>query len=165
MTASDDFTPAAKPDVLQTAFEQAVQIAATGDVKALRALPQLDKIINRADDEGWTLLMWAAATSQHSTTQFLLSRSAAMDHQGKKGETALICAAETADEKIMALLLNAGARLDLKNNEGQSAFDILKTLGEDALANTLNEQMAKQAVKLEHGITVRSPIVLRKHTP
>jgi len=165
MTASDDFTPAAKADVLQTAYEKAIQMAATGDVKALRVLPQLDKIINRADDEGWTLLMWAAATSQHETAQFLLGRGAKMDHQGKKGETALICAAETADEKIMALLLNAGARLDLKSNKGQSAFDILKTLGEDTLADTLNERMAKQAVKLDHGIAVRSPLVLRKRNP
>lgn len=146
----------------QTDTDRFVEIIVKGDTEALRRFPNVDKMINTRDAEGWTPLMWAAATGQMQTAQILLGRGAKMDVQGNKGETALICAAESCDENILLLLIHAGAKADLKNNAGETMRDILQQLGHDETLAKINTHIADVATKAEQPIAVRKPLVLKK---
>jgi len=149
-------------DKAKTEIDRFIEIIVSGDTEALRQFPNADKMIDAQDAEGWTPLMWAAATGQAQIAQTLLGRGAKTDVQGKKGETALMCAAEACDEKILLLLIHAGAKADLKNNAGETVRDILQHLGHEETIAKINAHIAEAATKAEQPITVRRPLTLKK---
>lgn len=146
----------------ETEMDRFIDVIVKGDTSALRRFPNVDKMINAHDDEGWTPLMWAAATGQMETAQILLGRGAQTDAQAKKGETALMVAAESNDENILLLLVQAGAKADLKNNAGATVRDILQQDGKDETLAKINAHIAAVATKADQPIIVRKPLTLKK---
>ena len=75
------------------------------------------------DINGWTPLMWAAASGSVSITKLLLSHRVNQDHVNRDGHTALHMAANHGHVHIVQLLLDHGAQL-LKNNCGMTLLDV-----------------------------------------
>lgn len=147
---------------LDPVFESFLEAVTTGDTAALGGFANIEKLINQRDDEGWTPLMWAAATGQEETARMLLGRRVEINAQSDKGETALMCAAESNDEKMILLLIKAGARADLQNKAGDTLRSILEDNGRSDLVEKINKHIADVATRAEQPIKVRSPLVLKK---
>lgn len=68
--------------------------------------------IDQEDENGYTLLHWAAAYGQLMTIKMLLSRGANLEHKGKHGETALAFAACKGHVHVIKFLLTTGVNVD-----------------------------------------------------
>lgn len=147
---------------LEPQFERFLEAVTTGDTDAIRGFTNIENLINKTDDEGWTPLMWAAATGQIESARLLLGRRVNVNAQSDKGETALMCAAESNDENILLLLIHAGARADLQNKAGDTLRSILEDNGRLDLMEKINQHIAEIATRAEQPIKVRSPLVLKK---
>jgi ankyrin repeat protein len=79
--------------------------------------------INKKDDEGKPLLLWAASGDFFDMCALLLERGAKINAVDNNGETALMHAAEKGHAKICELLLEKGAKINARN----------EVLGETAL--------------------------------
>ena len=74
--------------------------------------------INRPDNHGFTMLMWAAAYGQTPTVQLLLNRGASVQCCGFEEETALHLAASCGCHDLIVLLLKNGAYVDAEDENG-----------------------------------------------
>ncbi|MFC1836861.1 ankyrin repeat domain-containing protein [Thermodesulfobacteriota bacterium] len=77
--------------------------------------------VNGKDDQGRTLLMFAAAQGNAEGVKMLLSKKADVKVMGKKGDTALMWAAYEGNREVVQALLLAGADPNRKNERGHSA--------------------------------------------
>lgn len=146
----------------QSDFDRFIDLVVRGDTAAMQVFPDIGLHINAQDEEGWTPLLWAAATGQTAAAHILLGRGALVNTQGKKGETALMCAAETCDAGMLMLLARAGAKADIQNHAGETVRDILQQMGRDDLLSKLSLHVAETATRAEQPIAVRKPLVLKK---
>ena len=147
---------------LDPVLERFLEAVPTGDTAALAGFANIEKLINQTDDEGWTPLMWAAATGQEGSARMLLGRRVDINAQSDKGETALMCAAESNDENMLLLLVHAGARADLQNKAGDTLRSILEDNGRPDLIEKINKHIADVATRAEQPIKVSRPLVLKK---
>ena len=130
------------------------EAAAENDTAALTA--QLDAGLppDLRDTEGWTVLMWAAASGSCDAAKILLQHGADTGALGNDGITALMCAAATADDAMVTLLLGAKADPFLQNHNHETAGDIARKNGDAALGRKIDA--VKLGVELGTAITVRS---------
>ncbi|MFC1833601.1 ankyrin repeat domain-containing protein [Thermodesulfobacteriota bacterium] len=85
--------------------------------------------VNKQDERGLTLLMWASGTGNVAMAEFLLERGAKPDLTDKKGGTALMYAAAKGSPEIVSLLLDAKADPKLKSAEGKTAKEYAEKKG------------------------------------
>jgi ankyrin repeat protein len=99
---------------------------------------------NEVDDDGISLLSWAAIANNASTVDVLLSRGAKVNLADRHGMTPLSYAAsiDYGDSKVIEKLLAAGADVTAKNKEGLTALDLAKNYRHHALANLMTGKTA-----------------------
>ncbi|KAG1663875.1 Ankyrin repeat family A protein 2 [Nymphon striatum] len=95
------------------------QLVAQGEVFDCDIEDRMDN----GDENGLTLLMWAAANGQINTTKMLINKNADVNMVGmKNNETALQLAACFGHNEIVKQLLLAGAEVDKVDTDGNTAL-------------------------------------------
>jgi ankyrin repeat protein len=95
---------------------------------AIRALLDAGGRADEIDNDGISLLGWAALSNQVDNARLLIQRGADVNHVDKKGMTPLLYAAsiDFGDSAMIELLLKSGARADARTKEGLTAADLAR---------------------------------------
>ena len=103
-------------------------LASTDELDSVRALLDAGGKVDEADDDGITLLAWAAISNRLGMAGLLIDRGADVNHVDKKGMTPLLYAAsiDFGDSAMIDLLLKSGARADARTKEGLTARDLAR---------------------------------------
>jgi len=96
------------------------------DAASVKVLLDKGTPVDLTDDDGISLLEWAAISNHPKTARLLLERGAKVNWVDKKGMTALLYAAsiDFGDSAMIDLLLHAGADPKIRNADGLSAFEL-----------------------------------------
>ncbi|XP_058796558.1 26S proteasome non-ATPase regulatory subunit 10-like [Phymastichus coffea] len=98
-------------------------MAYRGHLSTLKALlSQDEKLKDRADENGRTLMHWAALGGHEDVVGHLLSLGVAVGPRDDTGMTPLILAASAGREKVVNMLLKDGANVNEKSEGGHSAL-------------------------------------------
>jgi ankyrin repeat protein len=99
---------------------------------------------NEVDEDGISVLGWAALNNHIGTVQLLLARGAQVNHLDSRGMTPLLYVAsiDYGDTAVLEKLIAAGADLKAKNKEGLTAFDLARSYRHATLADLLAKKVA-----------------------
>jgi ankyrin repeat protein len=116
-----------------------LQLATTHRTDAVRALLDAGAKVDEADDDGITVLSWAAIGNRVDMARLLIERGADVNHVDKKGMTPLLYAAsiDVGDSAMIDLLLKAGARPSACTKEGLTALDLARMYHHTHLLDSL----------------------------
>lgn len=105
-----------------------LMLASTHRTDSVRALLDAGAHVDEADDDGITILSWAAISSRVDMARLLIQRGADVNHVDKKGMTPLLYAAsiDFGDSVMIDLLLKSGARTDAHTKEGLTALELAR---------------------------------------
>ena len=103
-------------------------LATTHRTATVRALLDAGAKTDEVDDDGITVLSWAAIANRVDMARLLIGRGADVNHVDKKGMTPLLYAAsiDFGDSAMVDLLLKSGARSSLRTKEGLTALDLAR---------------------------------------
>ena len=103
-------------------------LVGTHRTDSARAVLDAGANVNEIDDDGISLLEWAAISNRPEMARLLIQRGADVNHVDKKGMTPLLYAASVdfGDPAMIALLLKSGARADVRSKEGLTPLDLAK---------------------------------------
>lgn len=115
----------------------------------------------RIDDQGRTLLHFAAGDARPERVAELLALGADANAPDDNGWTALHFAAQARSQECVALLLRAGADPSLQDSDGNTALwrAVYWSGGEGAVIRLLREAGADPFTENKHGV---SPISLAR---
>jgi len=108
---------------------------------AIHALLDAGARADEIDNDGITVLGWAAIANRVDTARLLIQRGADVNHVDKKGMTPLLYAAsiDFGDSAMVDLLLKSGARSDARTKEGQTAIDLARKYQHTRLLASLSK--------------------------
>ncbi len=111
----------------------------TGSVKALL---DAGARVDETDDDGISVLSWAAIANRVEIARLLIERGADVNHVDKKGMTPLLYAAsiDFGDSAMIDLLLRSGAKRDARTKEGLTALDLARQYRHTHLLASLERQ-------------------------
>src|SRR5262249_39433980 len=101
---------------------------------------------NEVDNDGLSVLGWAALSNHVGAVQSLLKRGAQVNHVDKFGMTPLLYAAsiDFGDTEVMERLINAGADLGAKNKQGFTALDLARNYNHAKIVSLLAGKIARR---------------------
>jgi ankyrin repeat protein len=105
-----------------------LMLATTHRTEAVRVLLDEGARVDEADDDGITILSWAAIANRVEMARLLIQRGADVNHVDKKGMTPLLYAAsiDFGDSAMIDLLLRSGAQPGARDKEGLTALDLAR---------------------------------------
>jgi ankyrin repeat protein len=105
-----------------------LELATTHRINSVRVLLDASAKVDEADDDGITVLSWAAIANRVDMARLLIERGADVNQVDKKGMTPLLYAAsiDFGDSAMIDLLLNSGASTDARTKEGLTALDLAR---------------------------------------
>ncbi len=105
-----------------------LMMATSHRTDSVRALLDAGAKVDEADDDGITILSWAAIANRVEMARLLIQRGADVNHVDKKGMTPLLYAAsiDFGDSAMIDLLLKSGARADARTKEGLTALELAR---------------------------------------
>jgi len=111
----------------------------TGDADLVEYLIGKGGNPNEVDDDGISMLGWAAVANHARTVQALITRGAQVNHVDKYGMTPLLYATsiDYGDTVVIEKLIAAGADRTVKTKEGLTALELAKSYRHLAQANLL----------------------------
>lgn len=103
-------------------------LAGSGLTGSVSALLDAGAKVDEADDDGITVLSWAAISNRVDMARLLIQRGADVNHVDKKGMTPLLYAASVdfGNAAMVDLLLKSGARSTARTKEGLTALDLAR---------------------------------------
>ena len=121
-----------------------LMLASTHRTDSVRALLEAGARVDEADDDGITILSWAAIANRMDMARLLIQRGADVNHVDKKGMTPLLYAAsiDFGDSAMIDLLLKSGARADARTKEGLTALDLARKYKHAHLLASLEQPRA-----------------------
>ena len=106
------------------------EVAKQGDLDNIKVILQKDKkLINSADETGYTPLHWALIRQNWDLAKFLISMGADVNTRGADGGSPMHCAANHENTEIIELLIKEGAQKDLKNLWGNTPLCLASQRG------------------------------------
>ncbi|MGA2878649.1 MAG: ankyrin repeat domain-containing protein [Bryobacteraceae bacterium] len=116
-----------------------LMLATTHRTDAVRALLDAGARVDEADDDGITVLSWAAIANRVDIARLLIQRGADVNHVDKKGMTPLLYAAsiDFGDSTMIDLLLKSGAQPSARTKEGLTALDLAHKYNHNHLLTSL----------------------------
>lgn len=106
------------------------EVAKQGDLYNIKVILQKDKkLINSADESGYTPLHWALIRQNWDLAKFLISMGANVNARGADGGSPMHCAANHENTEIIKLLIKEGAQKDLKNLWGNTPLCLASQRG------------------------------------
>jgi ankyrin repeat protein len=116
-------------------------MATTHRTDAVRALLDAGAKVDEADNDGITILSWAAIANRVNMARLLIERGADVNHVDKNGMTPLLYAAsiDFGDSAMIELLLKSGARANARTKDGKTALDLARTYKNTHLLASLGE--------------------------
>jgi ankyrin repeat protein len=121
-----------------------LELATTHRTAAVRALLDEGAKVDEADNDGITVLSWAAIANRVEMARLLIERGADVNHVDKKGMTPLLYAAsiDFGDSAMIDLLLKSGAKASSRTKDGQTALDLARTYKHTHLLASLERTLA-----------------------
>jgi ankyrin repeat protein len=103
-------------------------LVTTNRIDSIRTLLDLGGRVDEADDDGITLMGWAAIGNRPEMVQLLIHRGADLNHVDKNGMTPLLYAAsiDFGDSAVIELLLKARANPNARTKDGLTALDLAR---------------------------------------
>ncbi|MEM1058694.1 MAG: ankyrin repeat domain-containing protein [Verrucomicrobiota bacterium] len=125
------------PHPVYTSTQDALELARTGETKALRE--QLDAGLspNHSNDQGHTLLMLATYHGHRETAALLLERGAEVDRRNQHGQTPLGGAAYKGYFEVVRLLIDHGADPEADQGGGNQPAFFAEMAGHREIVNFL----------------------------
>ncbi|KAK2164692.1 hypothetical protein LSH36_60g03040 [Paralvinella palmiformis] len=102
--------------------ERLHQLAAKGELIAVKELVREDGHINELDEQSLTPLMWAAVYGQTDVVTFLVQAGANTEIYNDEGITALMLACFHGNNGVVKVLVESGVDVDQVDVEGNSAL-------------------------------------------
>jgi hypothetical protein len=123
-----------------------LELATTHRTDSARALLDAGGKVDDADDDGITILSWAAIANRVDMARLLIERGADVNHVDKNGMTPLLDAAsiDFGDSAMVDLLLRSGARTSAHTKEGLTALDLARKYHHTHLLASLDGQRASR---------------------
>jgi len=112
-----------------------------GDVEAIKQHLAADADVNAKDDDGVTLLEYAAGGGRKEIVELLIAKGADVNAKVDDGVTPLFGAALLGHTAIVELLILNGADVNAKNEDGETPLDWA----------ILNKQTETAALLRKHG--------------
>jgi ankyrin repeat protein len=105
-----------------------LELATTNRTSSVQALLDEGAKVDDADNDGITVLSWAAIANRVDMARLLIERGADVNHVDKKGMTPLLYAAsiDFGDSAMIDLLLKSGARASARTKDGKTALDLAR---------------------------------------
>jgi ankyrin repeat protein len=105
-----------------------LELATTHRVSSVRALLDAGAQVDEADEDGMTVLAWAAIANRVEMARLLIERGADVNHVDKNGMTPLLYAAsiDFGDSAMVDLMIQSGARTSARTKEGLTALDLAR---------------------------------------
>jgi ankyrin repeat protein len=112
----------------------------TGDPDLVEYLISKGANPNEVDDDGISMLGWAAVANHARTVQTLISRGAQVNTVDKYGMTPLLYATsiDYGDTVVLEKLIAAGADRSIKTKEGLTALELAKSYRHQSQADLLS---------------------------
>jgi ankyrin repeat protein len=103
-----------------------LELASTHRTDSVRALLDAGAKVDEVDDDGISVLSWAAIANRVEMARLLIQRGADVNHVDKKGMTPLLYAAsiDFGDSAMIDLLVQSGAKTSARTKEGLTALDL-----------------------------------------
>ncbi|ESP05480.1 hypothetical protein LOTGIDRAFT_152338 [Lottia gigantea] len=98
------------------------QMAAQGELVLLTQEIKDGCDINKADDSGFTPILWASANGQMSSVEYLLENGACINTVGNHGENSLLLSSCYGYSDIVLELLKLGMDINYRDESGSSAL-------------------------------------------
>jgi ankyrin repeat protein len=113
---------------------------------SVRALLDAGARVDEADDDGITVLSWAAIANRVEMARVLIERGADVNHVDKNGMTPLLYAAsiDFGDAAMVELLLKSGAHANARTKEGLTALDLARKYKHTHLLGSLEGLQASE---------------------
>jgi ankyrin repeat protein len=123
-----------------------LELATTHRTDSVRALLDAGAKVDEVDDDGITVLSWAAIGNRVEMARLLIQRGADVNHVDKKGMTPLLYAAsiDFGDSAMIDLLLQSGARTSARTKEGLTALDLARKYNHTHLLASLEGPRASR---------------------
>lgn len=105
-----------------------LMMATSQRTASVSALLDAGALVDEADDDGISVLSWAAISNRVDIARLLIQRGADVNHVDKKGMTPLLYAAsiDFGDSAMIELLLRSGAQAGARTKEGLTALDLAR---------------------------------------
>lgn len=116
-----------------------LSLAGSGLTDSVRALLDAGAKVDEADNDGITVLSWAAISNRLNIARLLIECGADVNRVDKKGMTPLLYAAsiDFGDSAMVELLLKSRARTTARTKEGLTALDLARKYNHTRLLASL----------------------------
>ena len=94
--------------------------AKNGNIKAVRTFLKKGVNVNKADEDGWTPLLWASSKGRMVITKLLLNKGANINKAEDCGWTPLHMASRWCLPNVVKLLLKKGANVNKADKNGRT---------------------------------------------
>jgi ankyrin repeat protein len=123
-----------------------LELATSHRTDSVRALLDAGGQVDEADDDGITVLSWAAIGNRVEMARLLIQRGADVNHVDKKGMTPLLYAAsiDFGNSAMIDLLLQSGAQTSARTKEGLTALDLARKYNHTHLLQSLEGPRASR---------------------
>ncbi len=123
-----------------------MEMATSHRTDSVRALLNAGAKVDEVDDDGISVLSWAAIANRVEVARLFIQRGADVNHVDKKGMTPLLYAAsiDFGDSAMIDLLLQSGAQPAARTKEGLSALDLARKYNHTHLLASLEGPRASR---------------------
>jgi len=121
-----------------------LMLSTTHRTDSVRALLDAGANVDEADDDGITVLGWAAISNRLDLARLLIQRGADVNHTDKNGMTPLLYAAsiDFGDSAMIDLLLKSGSKPNARTPQGLTALDLARNYKNTHLLESLEQTRA-----------------------
>ncbi len=123
-----------------------MEMATSHRTDSVRALLDAGANVDEVDDDGISVLSWAAIANRVEMARLFIQRGADVNHVDKKGMTPLLYAAsiDFGDSAMIDLLLQSGAQPAARTKEGLTALDLARKYNHTHLLASLEGPRASR---------------------